>query len=101
MIPAAMLLLAPIATAADVLASPFVTSGADRFGMDRVGAATDLPHVVDPHAGGEDVCLRKLPPELPDMKLQSTWRMCEAWELDAKIRRARVGDTAVPPRPGR
>ena len=100
--PAAMLLLAPVAIVAGVLASPFVPSGADPFGIvrDRIGAATELPHVVDPHARGEDVCLRKLPPELPDTKFQPRWRMCEAWELEAKMRRARASDTAMPPRPG-
>lgn len=101
--PAAMLLLAPAVIVAGVLARPFVPPGVDPFGMvkDPVGAATGLPHVVDPHARGEDVCLRSLPPELPGMKVQSTWRMCEPWKLEAKMRRARAGDAAVLPRPGR
>ncbi len=93
---AAMLLSAPVVIVASVLALP---PSADPFGMvkDPVGAATELPHVLDPHARGEDVCLRSLPPELPDMKFQSTWRMCEPWEIEAKTRRAHAGDAAVPP----
>ena len=97
--PAAMLLLAPVVILAGVLARPFVPPGADPFGMvkDPTGAATELPHIVDPHARGEDVCLRSPPPELPDMKVRSTWRMCEPWELEAKTRRARGGEPSVPP----
>jgi hypothetical protein len=94
-----MLLLAPVVVAAGVLVRPFVPPGAHPSATvkDRVGATVELPHVIDPHARGEDVCLRSLPPELPDMKFQSTWRMCEPWEIEAKTRRAHAGDAAVPP----
>lgn len=105
---AATLLLAPIVAIAGVLALP---PGADPFAMakGRAGAAAELPHVIDPHARGEDVCLRSLPPDLPDMKFQSTWRMCEPWELEAKTRRAHgagagevaAADGGAPPALGR
>jgi hypothetical protein len=93
---AATLLLAPIVVIAGVLALP---PGADPFGIarDRIGAGTELPHVIDPHARGEDVCLHSLPPDLPGMEFRSTWRMCEPWELEAKTRRAHGADAAVPP----
>ena len=99
--PAAMLVLAPAVIMAGVLARPFVPRGADPFGMvkGRVGAATELPHVVDPHARGEDVCLRSPPPDLPGMKFESKWRRCEPWELEAKLRRTRGDASALPPRP--
>jgi hypothetical protein len=100
---AAMLLLAPVVVAAGVLVRPLVPPEADHFATakDRVHAAVELPHVIDPHARGEDVCLRSLPPELPGMEFRPKWRVCEPWELEAKARRARAGDAAVPPRPRR
>ncbi len=96
--PAAMLLLAPVIILAGLLVRPFVPPGADPSTMikDRIGAETELPHVIDPYARGEDVCLRSLPPELPGVKFQSKWRMCEPWELEAKMRRTRAGEAARP-----
>jgi len=93
---AAALLLASIVVMAGVLALP---PAADPFGIarDRIGAGTELPNVTDPHARGEDVCLRSLPPDLPDMELRWTWRICEPWELETKTRRAHGADAAVPP----
>ncbi len=96
--PAAMLLLAPVIIVAGVLVIPFVPPDANPFVMaeGRIGAETELPHVIDPYARGEDVCLRSLPPELPGVKFQSKWRMCEPWELEAKMRRTRAGEAARP-----
>src|SRR3712207_4366983 len=102
-----MLLLAPVIIVAGVLGRAFVPPGADPTTVppgadpstmikDRIGAETELPHVIDPYARGEDVCLRSLPPELPGVKLQSKWRMCEPWELEAKMRRTRAGEAARP-----
>ena len=98
-----MLLLAPVVVAAGVLVGPYVPRGAGPSAVvkDRVGAAAELPHVIDPHARGEDVCLRSPPPELPGMELRPKWRVCEPWELEAKARPARDGGAAVPPRPRR
>ena len=100
---AAMLLLAPVVVAAGVLVRPLVPPEADHFAAakGRGGAAVELPHVIDQHARGEDVCLRSPPPELPGMEFRPKWRVCEPWELEAKARRARAGDAAVPPRPRR
>ena len=99
---AAMLLLAPAAVVAGVLARPLVLlPSANPFAVatNPTGAAAELPHVVDPHARGEDVCLRSPPLNLPGMEIQAKWRLCEPWELEAKTRRLLGGGAAMPPRP--
>ncbi|MBD0271587.1 MAG: hypothetical protein ICV73_06615 [Acetobacteraceae bacterium] len=92
-----MLLLAPVLVAAGVPAGPFAPPGArpSTVVKDRVGATAELQRVADPHARGEDVCLRS-PPELPGMKLRPKWRVCEPWEAEAKMRRARGGASPPP-----